>query len=223
MSLRTLSVLVLTASAAIAQTSVKDARYLPCRVDAPTNLIFPSSTRITSAVASSDAVQVSFKAGESTMQVVAKAQGEGARLVITTTEGSTYTYQVRHEVLNGADCGAINYSVWPLNDDQIKTAFEGELLQAIAAAPVKHYKIAYSSREPGFSVKPAVGFDGMRSAFVVEDVVNAAVMVYAGTKDDHVPAQTVPLKFERKVWLADRVANHWFIRHEEEWATIDVQ
>lgn len=198
-------------------------RDLPCRVDVPTTLIFPSAIKIASVVANSDAVQVAYKPGESTMQVVSKASGEGSRLTITTADSSTYYYEIHHEILNGKDCGAINYSVWPLNDAQIKTAFEGELLQAIAATPVKHYKITYSSQKPTFRVKPTVGFDGRRSAFEVEDIVNAAVMVYAGTKDDHVPTQTVPLKFNSKIWISDRVADHWFIRHEDEWATIDVQ
>lgn len=198
-------------------------RDLPCRVDSPTTLIFPSAIKIASVVANSDAVQAAYKPGESTMQVVSKVSGEGTRLTITTADGSTYYYGIRHEILNGKDCGAINYSVWPLNDAQIKTAFESELLHAIAAAPVKHYKITYSSRKPTFRVKPTVGFDGRRSAFEVEDIVNAAVMVYTGTRDNHMPTQTVPLKFNSKVWISDRVADHWFIRHEDEWVMIDVQ
>jgi hypothetical protein len=161
-----LAALVLTASVAMVQapipTPIKDARYLPCRVDAPTNLIFPSTTKITSAVSNNDAVQVAFKAGESMMQVTAKPAADGSRLVIKAADGSTYTYtytyEINHEVPNGEDCGAINFSVWPLNDDQIKTDFEGELLQTIAAAPVKHYTVTYSSRKPTFTAKPIVGF-----------------------------------------------------------------
>ena len=142
--------------------------------------------------------------------------------MVTTAEGSTYTYEVNHEVLAGRDCGAINFSVWPLTDDQIEKRFEPEIIEAIAAAPVKQYKVTYSSKKPTFSVKPTVGFDGMRSAFVVDSLLNAAVMINSGTRADHVPTQTVPLKFNRKVWDSDRVSNHWFIRHEDEWATIDV-
>jgi hypothetical protein len=200
---------------------VVDVRYLPCRVDAPTTLIFPSATKIISAVASSDAIQVTFKAGESTMQVVSKANGEGSRVVITTSEGSVYTYEVHHEILNGTDCGAINYSVWPLDDERIKKVFEAEILKAIRTAPTKRYKISYSSKNPKFSVQPTVGFDGKRTAFLVKSPLNVAVLVYAGTKENHMPVQTVPLKFNSDIWISDRVSDHWFIRHEDEWVTID--
>lgn len=197
-------------------------RYLPCRVDASTTLIFPSATKIANVVASSDAVQVAYKPGDSTMQVISKASGDGSRLTITTADGSTYYYDIHHEILNGNDGGAINYSVWPLNDEQIKKVFEAEILEAIRRAPAKRYKISYSSRKPKFSVQPTVGFDGKRTAFLVESPLNAAVLVYAGTKESHMPAQTVPLKFNSEIWISDRVSDHWFIRHEDEWVTIDV-
>ena len=198
-------------------------RYLPCRVDATTTLIFPSTIKITKATASSDAVKVIYQVGESSMQVVSTVKGEGSRLTIDTADGSTYYYDVHHELLNGKDSGAINFSVWPFTDEQIKIAFERELLQAINAAPTRLYKITYSSRKPNFHIKPAVGFDGKRSAFEVEGTINNAIVVYAGTKEDHLLTQTVPLKFNSKIWISDRVNDHWFIRHEEEWVTIDVQ
>ncbi len=223
MPLPRLFALFLLASWGIAQTPVKEARYLPCRVDTLTTLIFPKATKVVNAASTNEGVLVEFNSGDRIVQVKSKAASEGSRLVVTTAEGSTYTYEIHHEILNGKDCGAINFSVWPLTDDQIMKSFEPEIIAAINSAPVKQYNIHYSKRKPSFSIQPTVGFDGKRSAFQVESLLNAAVMIYTGTKSEHLPTQTVPLKFNPKVWVSDRVSEHWFVRHEDEWATIDVQ